>query len=66
MGALCMQYVDLVDQGRKLLAAMEKCYGVAPTADHYACMADLLDWAEYLDEAPKLVEAMHVKPNGRV
>ncbi|KAK7848264.1 pentatricopeptide repeat-containing protein [Quercus suber] len=35
-------HAGLVDQGRQLFATMDKCFGVAPSADHYACMVDLL------------------------
>ncbi|XP_028759632.1 pentatricopeptide repeat-containing protein At5g44230 [Neltuma alba] len=59
-------HVGMVNQGRRLFAVMEKSHGVAPTADHYACMADLLGRAGCLEEALKLVETMPMKPNGGV
>jgi pentatricopeptide repeat protein len=30
-------HAGMVEQGQQLFGAMEECYGVAPTADHYAC-----------------------------
>lgn len=59
-------HVGMVDQGRQLFDIMEKCYGITPTADHYACMADLLGRAGHLEKALKLVETMPMKPNGGV
>lgn len=59
-------HVGLVEQGRKLFASMEKCYGVSPSTDHYACMVDLLGRAGCLEEALKMVEKMPVEPNGGV
>ncbi|KAL2343301.1 hypothetical protein Fmac_004586 [Flemingia macrophylla] len=59
-------HAGLVDQGQKLFATMEKCYGVAPTGEHYACMADLLGRAGHLEKALRLVEAMPMEPNGAV
>ncbi|XP_027347753.1 pentatricopeptide repeat-containing protein At5g44230 [Abrus precatorius] len=56
----------MVDQGQQLFATMERCFGVAPTTDHYACMADLLGRAGLLEKALRLVEAMPMEPNGAV
>ncbi|XP_020215933.1 pentatricopeptide repeat-containing protein At5g44230 [Cajanus cajan] len=59
-------HAGLVDQGQKLFATMEECYGVAPTGEHYACMADLLGRAGHLEKALRLVETMPMEPNGAV
>ncbi|XP_045821121.1 pentatricopeptide repeat-containing protein At5g44230 [Trifolium pratense] len=59
-------HAGMVEQGQKLFGAMEECYGVAPTADHYACMADLLGRAGHLEKALQLVQTMPMKPNGGV
>ncbi|TKY60028.1 Pentatricopeptide repeat-containing protein [Spatholobus suberectus] len=59
-------HAGLVDQGQQLFATMEKCYCVAPTAEHYACMAGLLGRAGHLEKALRLVEAMPMEPNGAV
>ncbi|XP_031272420.1 pentatricopeptide repeat-containing protein At5g44230-like [Pistacia vera] len=59
-------HVGLVEQGRQLFASMEKCYGVAPSADHYACMVDLLGRAGRLEEALELAQTMPVEAHGGV
>ncbi|XP_057418692.1 pentatricopeptide repeat-containing protein At5g44230 [Lotus japonicus] len=59
-------HAGLVDQGQYLFSNMEGCYGVVPSADHYACMADLLGRAGHLEKALQLVETMPVEPNGAV
>ncbi|ESW31432.1 hypothetical protein PHAVU_002G237800 [Phaseolus vulgaris] len=59
-------HAGLVDLGQQLFATMEKCYGVAPTAELYACMADLLGRAGYLEKVIRLVETMPMKPDGAV
>ncbi|WVZ23792.1 hypothetical protein V8G54_002336 [Vigna mungo] len=59
-------HAGLVDLGEQLFATMEKYYGVAPTAQHYACMADLLGRAGYLEKVIRLVETMSMKPDGAV
>ncbi|XP_061356119.1 pentatricopeptide repeat-containing protein At5g44230 [Gastrolobium bilobum] len=59
-------HAGMVDQGQQLFATMEKCYDVAPTSDHYACMADLLGRAGHLEKALRLVETMPMEPNGGV
>ncbi|XP_048334948.2 pentatricopeptide repeat-containing protein At5g44230 [Ziziphus jujuba] len=56
-------HVGLVDQGRHLFATMEKYYGVAPSADHYTCMVDLLGRAGHLEEALELIETMPMEPS---
>lgn len=59
-------HAGMVDQGQQLFATMEECYGVAPTATHYACMADLLGRAGHLEKALRLVETMPMAPNAAV
>ncbi|KAK7247143.1 hypothetical protein RIF29_42020 [Crotalaria pallida] len=59
-------HAGMVHQGQQIFATMEKCYGIAPTADHYACMADLLGRAGHLEKALKLIETMPMEPNGGV
>ncbi|KAL5053799.1 hypothetical protein RYX36_034481 [Vicia faba] len=59
-------HAGMVEQGQYLFGVMEKCYGVAPTADHYACMADLLGRAGQLEKALQLVQTMPMEPNGGV
>ncbi|KAK7318792.1 hypothetical protein RJT34_03499 [Clitoria ternatea] len=59
-------HAGMVDQGQQLFARMEKCYHVVPTAEHYACMADLLGRAGHFEKALKLVQTMPMDPNGAV
>uniref|UniRef100_A0A7N0TJB1 DYW domain-containing protein n=1 Tax=Kalanchoe fedtschenkoi TaxID=63787 RepID=A0A7N0TJB1_KALFE len=48
----------LVDEGLDLFHRMETDYGVEPTAEHYACVADLLGRAGQVEKAYELVEGM--------
>lgn len=41
---------------------MSKEHGLAPAAEHYLCMADLLDRAGHLDEAEELVVRLWWSP----
>ncbi|KAK7400139.1 hypothetical protein VNO78_11339 [Psophocarpus tetragonolobus] len=59
-------HAGLVEQGQHLFATMEKCYGIAPTLQLYACMADLLARAGYMEEALRLVQTMPMEPDGAV
>ncbi|KAK9991010.1 hypothetical protein SO802_025995 [Lithocarpus litseifolius] len=59
-------HAGLVEQGRQLFATMEKCFGVARSADHYACMVDLLGRAGRLEDALELIETMPMEPHGGV
>ncbi|KAF5475071.1 hypothetical protein F2P56_006916 [Juglans regia] len=59
-------HAGLVEQGRQLFLTMDKCFGVSPLADHYACMVDLLGRAGRLEEALELVETMPMEPHGGV
>ncbi|KAG6695783.1 hypothetical protein I3842_09G114900 [Carya illinoinensis] len=59
-------HAGLVEQGRQLFLTMDKCFGVAPSADHYACMVDLLGRAGQLEEALELVGTMPMEPHGGV
>lgn len=53
-----------VEEGRRLFGIMEERYGVAPTADHYTCMVDLLGRSGHLDEALDLIKSMPLDPHG--
>ncbi|KAF8400271.1 hypothetical protein HHK36_013568 [Tetracentron sinense] len=59
-------HVGMVEQGRRLFATMKEVYGVLPSADHYACMVDLLGRAGHLEEAHELVKSMPIEPHGGV
>ncbi|KAL6993515.1 Pentatricopeptide repeat-containing protein [Sarracenia purpurea var. burkii] len=56
-------HVGMVERGRHLFDAMEESYGVMPSADHYACMVDLLGRAGCLEEALELVNTMPMDPH---
>ncbi|KAI4976210.1 hypothetical protein ZWY2020_049817 [Hordeum vulgare] len=56
----------LVAEGRELFAEMLPAHGVAPGAEHYGCMVDLLCRAGLLGEAVRLVRTMPVRPNAKV
>ncbi|CAA6663871.1 unnamed protein product [Spirodela intermedia] len=56
----------LVAHGRRFFQSMSGVHGVEPTAEHYACMVDLLARAGHLQEALELVESMPVEPTGSV
>ncbi|XP_016495233.1 pentatricopeptide repeat-containing protein At3g57430, chloroplastic-like [Nicotiana tabacum] len=53
----------MVDQGRQLFQKMKNTYATEPTADHYACVVDLLGRAGNLEEAYQLVNEMPSKYN---
>ncbi|XP_031129920.1 pentatricopeptide repeat-containing protein At3g57430, chloroplastic [Ipomoea triloba] len=48
----------MVEEGRKLFYEMKDGYGVEPSADHYACLVDLLGRAGKLEEAYQLINKM--------
>ncbi|XP_045823586.1 pentatricopeptide repeat-containing protein At4g33990-like [Trifolium pratense] len=48
----------LLDQGKKIFSSMISDYGFEPTAEHYACMVDLLGRCGYLEEALRLLKRM--------
>ena len=56
----------LVAEGRELFAEMLAVHGVAPGAEHYGCMVDLLCRAGLLGDAVRLVRTMPVRPNAKV
>ncbi|XP_002978636.2 pentatricopeptide repeat-containing protein At4g14050, mitochondrial [Selaginella moellendorffii] len=56
----------LVEEGRKYFDLMTARYGIAPDAQHYACMVDLLGRAGYLDEAEDFLNRMPGAPHAAV
>ncbi|CDP18169.1 unnamed protein product [Coffea canephora] len=50
----------LVDEGRQLFHKMKEDHGIEPTADHYACVIDLLGRAGQLEEALQLINSMPI------
>ncbi|KAF8765800.1 hypothetical protein HU200_008311 [Digitaria exilis] len=52
----------MVDQGLDYFDSMRRDYGVAASAEHYACVIDLLARSGRLDKAWKTVQEMPMKP----
>ncbi|KAF8651646.1 hypothetical protein HU200_063156 [Digitaria exilis] len=52
----------LVSDGRMIFESMSKVHGVEPTADHYACMIDLLGRAGAIEEAVGFIRKMPLEP----
>ncbi|XP_073005724.1 pentatricopeptide repeat-containing protein At3g26782, mitochondrial-like [Typha latifolia] len=59
-------HTGLVNEGKQIFYEMSKEYSVSPTAEHYACMVDLLGRAGHLDEAYEFIRNMDVKPSADV
>eukprot|EP01018_Ginkgo_biloba_P008646 Gb_28780 [translate_table: standard] len=59
-------HAGLVDEGRLQFHSMKKDYGIAPRAEHYACMVDLLGRAGHIEKAYELIQAMPFKPDASV
>ncbi|XP_057855753.1 putative pentatricopeptide repeat-containing protein At3g13770, mitochondrial [Cryptomeria japonica] len=56
----------LVDEGWHLFHSMSGEYSITPTAEHYACMVDILGRAGRLDEACNFISKMPFKPGASV
>ncbi|XP_010266357.1 PREDICTED: pentatricopeptide repeat-containing protein At3g46790, chloroplastic [Nelumbo nucifera] len=59
-------HVGLVNEGKRLFQSMIQEYRIFPSAEHYACMVDILGRAGHLDEAAKVVEDMRIEPGPTV
>ncbi|CAA7405685.1 unnamed protein product [Spirodela intermedia] len=59
-------HAGLLDDGRRIFAAMRRRYGVEPKLEHYGCLVDLLARGGRLTEAMAAVEEMPVSPDGRI
>jgi len=59
-------HAGMVKEGRYYFAQMKDRYGILPSADHYACMVDLLGRAGLVIEALDLGKSMTVEPHGGV
>lgn len=67
LGVLCAcSRAGLVEQGRRFFDSMTNHHRIAPTIQHYGCIADLLARAGLVREAYKLVVAMPIEPNAVV
>ncbi|PNT63947.1 hypothetical protein BRADI_4g22564v3 [Brachypodium distachyon] len=52
----------LVTDGRMIFESMSKVHGVEPTAEHYACVVDILGRAGAIEEAVRLIRKMPMGP----
>ncbi|KAL6873848.1 hypothetical protein ACP4OV_013930 [Aristida adscensionis] len=59
-------HAGMVKEGRYYFAQMKDKYGISPSADHYACMVDLLGRAGLVNEALDLAKSMTMEPHGGV
>ncbi|WOL16546.1 pentatricopeptide repeat-containing protein [Canna indica] len=55
-------HAGLVDEGRLYFSQMLPVYGIAPSAEHYSCMVDILGRAGLLEEATEYIESMPMPP----
>uniref|UniRef100_A0A9I9CMU0 Pentatricopeptide repeat-containing protein n=1 Tax=Cucumis melo TaxID=3656 RepID=A0A9I9CMU0_CUCME len=51
----------MVKEGMTVFHSMEKCYGVIPTQEHYACVVDLLGRSGRLYEAEAFIRCMPIE-----
>jgi pentatricopeptide repeat protein len=56
----------LVDAGRRYFSSMSRDHGIIPSAEHYACMVDLLGRAGHLVEAKEFISHMPFEPTASV
>eukprot|EP01018_Ginkgo_biloba_P030327 Gb_08618 [translate_table: standard] len=55
-------HAGLVNEGWRYFDCMRQDYHITPTAEHYACMVDLLGRAGQLDEAHDFIKRMPLDP----
>lgn len=64
VGVLCAcAHAGLVDKGLELFHSIKNEYGIEHTADHYACVIDLLSRSGQFERAEEMINKMSVKPN---
>ncbi|KAK9165501.1 hypothetical protein Scep_000692 [Stephania cephalantha] len=56
-------HAGLVDRGLEYFHSINEKHGLTHTADHYACVVDLLSRSGRLEEAGKMIESMPMKPD---
>ncbi|XP_062210486.1 pentatricopeptide repeat-containing protein At4g37170 [Phragmites australis] len=56
-------HAGLVDKGLKIFHLIKDEYGIEHTADHYACVIDLLSRSGQFEPAEEMINKMSVKPN---
>ncbi|CAN6290107.1 unnamed protein product [Urochloa humidicola] len=56
-------HAGLVDKGLEVFHSIKDEYGIEHTADHYACVIDLLSRSGQFERAEEMINKMSVKPN---
>ncbi|CAN6320788.1 unnamed protein product [Urochloa humidicola] len=56
-------HAGLVDKGLEIFHSIKDKYGIEHTADHYACVIDLLSRSGQFEQAEEMINKMSVKPN---
>jgi pentatricopeptide repeat protein len=56
-------HAGLVDKGLSIFHSIKDEYGIEHTADHYACVIDLLSRSGLFERAEEMINTMSVKPN---
>ncbi|WCJ31069.1 Pentatricopeptide repeat (PPR) superfamily protein [Euphorbia peplus] len=56
-------HAGLVDKGLQYFHSINEKYGLAHTADHYACIVDLLARSGRFEEAENIINKMPMKPD---
>ncbi|KAL6867437.1 hypothetical protein ACP4OV_015461 [Aristida adscensionis] len=56
-------HAGLVDKGLQIFHLIKDEYGIDHTADHYACVIDLLSRSGQFERAQEMINKMAVKPN---
>ncbi|KAI0494654.1 hypothetical protein KFK09_024796 [Dendrobium nobile] len=59
-------HAGLIEEGWQCFNSMSLDFGIAPRAEHFACMVDLLGRAGKLKEAREFIERMPIDPNSSV
>ncbi|KAL2898880.1 hypothetical protein RDABS01_023962 [Bienertia sinuspersici] len=59
-------HAGLADVGKMLFRSMAEHHGISPSAEHYACLVDLLGRSNRLYEAAKVIENMRIDPGPKV
>lgn len=56
-------HAGLVDKGLGIFHSIKDEYGIEHTADHYACVIDLLSRSGLFERAEEMINTMSIKPN---
>lgn len=59
-------HTGLTEEGQTLFNRMRTEFGISPTAEHYACLVDMLGRAGRLKEALQVVKNMGKNPSGSI